>query len=451
MKECFAKSQRLSKSLLRDVMRDTYTRHGLKAWTVHKTPFYLTSGPLIAIQYAKMVAGFLEDLSSELDFDHPLYLMDLGAGTGRFAYLFLKELLALKLWKKFKGLRFCLVMTDIVTENIESWRKHPLFQEYLQQGVLDFAYFDGEDSKGDIWLSESQSSLNSDTIKNPVVAIANYFFDTLDHDCFYLSQDNLQEGLVSVYGESLENLAALECHLEYHSVDNNYYSERLYNEILEGYLQGDKEIAITFPLGGFRVIDRLVELSNKKLLVLAADHGVVDLPQIKAGMGSFELARHGTVSIPVNFHAFGQYIEHRGGYFFAPSSPGKDFTVVAAMWGGEPLVTDDTFRTGVEAFEPLDYWRLANTYDKQRDQLELYDILTLLKLGGWDPVDFCFFYPQIKKCCQQDVLALDGAIDKIWGNYFPVGTSSSAMAQLLAELLMEMGDMAKAQQYWLQT
>ena len=94
----FEKATRLSESLLWKLQNDAYSEFGIEAWSRQGVPSYITSNPFIARCYAHVVLGYIRDLIAQgtLVANEPIYLFDLGAGTGRFGFLFLKELLCLQ-------------------------------------------------------------------------------------------------------------------------------------------------------------------------------------------------------------------------------------------------------------------------------------------------------------------------------------------------------------------
>ena len=64
-------------------------------------------------------------------------------------------------------------------------------------GLVDFANFDAENDV-EMNLIISKKKLNKYTIKNPMVLVANYIFDTLRHETFRIIDGKLQEALITV-------------------------------------------------------------------------------------------------------------------------------------------------------------------------------------------------------------------------------------------------------------
>ena len=85
----------LSRSMVWRLQRTFYSDQGIDAWSRSRVPQSVTTSPIIARAYARIVLGYWRDIQSILEPSQPLYLVELGAGSGRFAYRFLKALTAL--------------------------------------------------------------------------------------------------------------------------------------------------------------------------------------------------------------------------------------------------------------------------------------------------------------------------------------------------------------------
>src|SRR6266849_367610 len=80
----------LSQSMLWRLQRTFYSDQGVAAWKSGNVPQAITTTPVIARAYARIVLGFWRDMASSLDPSQLVYIVELGAGSGRFAYRFLK-------------------------------------------------------------------------------------------------------------------------------------------------------------------------------------------------------------------------------------------------------------------------------------------------------------------------------------------------------------------------
>ena len=240
----------LSRCILWKLQRNFFQGQGIEAWRQGTVPHYITSNPFIANAYAKVVFGFIRDCTAvtgdsaddsflPLDPSQPIYIIELGSGSGRFAYHFLRKFLGIYRHSILKDVPFTYVMTDFTERNIDFWRKHQSLTPLVEEGVLDFALFDAEVDE-ELKLSESGDLLTPGTVKNPMVVIANYFFDSIPQDAFFVQAGQLHEGLVAVTSYQQEtdlNNPEILSHVEisYHRnpVEQDYYENTDWNEILE--------------------------------------------------------------------------------------------------------------------------------------------------------------------------------------------------------------------------
>src|SRR5215472_2980313 len=120
----------LSSSIIWQMQRDFYMRRGLKAWTEDMVPNFITNNPFIAEIYCKIVFSFLCDCGG-LSPEKPLRILEFGGGTGKFCYLFLRQLTDVLRRKNISPevVHYC--MTDCSPELIESWRNNSYLAEFV--------------------------------------------------------------------------------------------------------------------------------------------------------------------------------------------------------------------------------------------------------------------------------------------------------------------------------
>ena len=139
----------------------------------------------------------------------PLYIIELGTGSGKFSYFMLKALEEMQAVCEFPLQKIVYVMTDFTESNFKFWREHPSLKDYFDRGILDAAIFDAvNDDKITLW--KSGITLEANSVDNPICIVANYLFDTLYHDIFQVEKGVLKEGLVSVGSKSAEEPDPLE-------------------------------------------------------------------------------------------------------------------------------------------------------------------------------------------------------------------------------------------------
>lgn len=462
-------NMRLSKSLLWDLQCAAYCQFGPEAWSRQGVPSYVTSNPYTSLKYAHVALGYIRDCIkpdsvTPIDITQPLYILDLGAGTGRFGYLFLKTLLSLLQPHGLNELKIRYVMTDIAEKNIDFCRTHPYLKPFIESGILDFSIYHHADQNKPLELIISKEKITKENLVNPLILIANYFFDTIPQDLFRLNKGKLEEGRISISVEVADELQEINatnpkiipqmrCSYSYKPIKdpNNYYkSFQLLNKLLKGYSEQFDNIPFLFPVGAFHSMQFFSEISKGRMCLLAGDQGVCTAEQVKE-WGEPKIARHGTFSIPVSYHAISDFFIKQKGIGLLTSFPDPQFVVMAGILGGAQLQYPElqlAFNFNFDLFEPCDYWKLVNCAEKETSSLSLEYIFLLLKLGNWDPMVFNSFYNQIRqqltKCSNEMKQQLKTVIINVWQNYYPVGSDGGNFVMNLGVLLFELQDYNQA-------
>lgn len=462
------KNKRMSKSMLWKLQSAAYCQFGPNAWSLQGVPFYVTSNPFTARTYAQIVLGYLRDCiakegAASIDLSKPLYIFDLGAGTGRFGYLFLKELKKLLITSDLLKIKLCYVMTDIAEQNIAFLQNHPSLQSFIKEGLLDFSYFHHADQKP-LQLLLQKQALGQKSIVNPVILIGNYFFDTIPQDLFLQSGGKLKEGRVSIaidrppqeFGDPIDSnpslISHMQCAFDYAEIENveDYYPDcgNLSN-FLQHYAQLFPSASFQFPIGAFQTIQYFSMLCQKSLLLLAGDQGVASEEQVLQYEPAISL--HGTFSIPVNYHAISHYFRRAGGFGLLTSFPDKNFVVIAAVLGGKEMAFLETalaFRTCMDYFEPADYWKIGNFSESGCRNASLEHLFLLLKLGNWDPLLFHTFFNRIQKLAPQasreERFKLQKCIGYVFENFYPVCLEEGNFIMNLGVILFLIGSYQEA-------
>jgi SAM-dependent MidA family methyltransferase len=184
-----------------------------------------------------VLQGFLRDCAQPhsqlpLDKSQPLYIIELGTGSGKFSYYMLKALVELKDVLDFPIDKIVYVMTDFTENNFKFWMNHPQLQPFFERGILDAAIFDAVNDSS-IRLVKSGRVLSPASTVNPLCIVANYLFDTLCHDIFQVKPPGiLTEGLVSVGSRRAEEpdpldpeiIKRLDNHYRYDEIGDDYYA-----------------------------------------------------------------------------------------------------------------------------------------------------------------------------------------------------------------------------------
>lgn len=455
------KDATLSSSMIWNLQQQAYQQFGIDAWSKKGVPFYITSNPYTVHQYVKIAFAYVQDLlkNQVLDFNHPLYFFDLGAGSGRFSYLFLKELLKYLDDFNLKQVKICLVMTDIAQKNISFWQHNPYLKPFVEAEILDFALYQHA-SNDPIALIRSQKQLSN--FVNPAIVIANYFFDTIPQDAFRINSGVIEEGKISISApssislEQAEILSKMEYHFTYSAIDHsNYYSQfPLVNTLLSHYQEKFSTAHFQIPIGAIQSIHYFQKLCRKGFLLLAGDQGLSSEEQLIPS-GPPVISKHGSFSIPVNYHALKMYINLLNGFCYLPKNSDFRFVVMAARLGAIDFSyteMESACEDTLGYFAPGDYLRIVDLISEECPNQSVEHLLLLLKFSRWDPMLMHHFFPliheKIKKLPSEMSLKLREAIQKIAQNIYPLSEDEGLFVMNLGVLLFEMQFYEDALEYF---
>ena len=442
----------LSASVLWRLQRSFYNRHGVAAWSAGTVPSYVTCNPFIARAYARVILGFLRDCRSRSGAlaTGPAYIVELGAGSGRFAFLLLRQLRALvralgPAWGDGEGPPFRYVMTDVAESNVRAWGEHPALRPFVAEGLLDFARFDAERDH-EVALHHAGTVLAPGTVTGPLVAVANYVFDTLSHDAWRVAGGQLQAGhgtLVARQASApdLEDpglIDRLALRLEYLPAAEAPYGDPPLDRILAGYRARLGDTALLLPVGALRCLRALVDLLGEddggdgaRLLVLSADKGSCREEEL-LNRGNPAMTLHGSCSFSVNYHAIGEYVRGRGGLALDASAWDGNLAVAAYVLGAKDMGTADTFAEttlafgeAIAGFGPYHFYALVQSLLAACPSPPLAQVLALLRLSNWDPYVAMRYARVLREEAQTaaDPMKRDlvRTLDRVWANYYPIG------------------------------
>ncbi|BCJ97119.1 tetratricopeptide repeat protein [Anaerocolumna chitinilytica] len=442
----------LSQSMIWKLQADFYANQGPKAWIKGIVPQYITTNPYIANVYAKTVFGYLRDFSStpEFDKDTTIYIMELAAGVGRFTYTFLKRFLHMLHNSSLKDLKFKYILTDLAERNVTYWQNHSYLKPYFESGVLDCAVFDMENGK-ELSLRYSKTILQPEALKNPLILFANYTFDSIPQDTFYVKSNNLHEGLITITekdnqkeSESRKDNSILEG-LDYYYTDNriegnDYYEDVNFNDILLSYKDCMEDTAFSMPVTALRCIRRLQDIFGDDILLLSTDKGYRTIASMDKNYHPF-LSKHGSISLTVNFHAIELYFKNLGGSALHSIYEHESVTTSLFLLSKHAhsfRETRMTYQEITEGIGPDDFYILKKGIVPLKNSLTTREMLTFLRYTLWDARTFLEFYNTLLNRIEKEEdfpkETLIDAIYKVWEYYFPIGEDEN-LFYCLATLL----------------
>jgi tetratricopeptide (TPR) repeat protein len=439
----------LSQSVIWRLQREFYAQRGLRAWSEDMVPQFITNNPFIAEIYAQIVFAFLRDgAGSRKDTSGPqplLRILELGAGPGKFSYLFLQHLSRLMASGGFplQSIRYC--MTDCAESLIQAWRSNPCLSRFAESGILEFEVLEAGRQTQPAFLSSGQTASSS------LVLIANYVFDSLPQDAFVIENSQIFEALVTTTREAgqqePEKLSGLQHSFRNAALLPNRYEDPSWNAILEHYRDHLPAATVLFPCEALRTLRRLAALASGPLLVLAADKGLVHEEDLSFSQGPPSLELHASgqcFSQTVNFDAIARCFQFRGGEALLPDKHYAGLSLCGFLQGrpGDRFpATQAAYRASQAAFAPDDLFALLGWLEPHMDETTIPQILAILRLSRWDPVALMRLFPVLARQIRNVAAVrydLRNAILSTWANHFPVTPADNAFAFQCGVLLLEL-------------
>ena len=458
-------NRRLSQSLLWELERNYFDRQGIRAWNTGAVPHYVTSNPTIARAYAEVILSHLRDSfrSNSLDPNHPLYILELGAGCGRFAFHCLRYLESHLPDRGTTQPPVVYVMSDFTQSNLDYWQQHDRLHPFLENGWLDFALVDATEIDT-LHLTQSGRAIAAETLRNPLIVIANYFFDSLPQDVFAIKNGQLYESLVTLTSQDADPdlsqpdlIDRLAISFGDRKTLPDYYDNPDFNAILADYQNKLTDTAFLFSPIALNCLRQLHQFSGGNLLFLSADKGYSRLQDLRDRPYP-NLTRHGQgFSMMVNYHAIGQYTQRLGGTWLTSPHQHTSININGFLFGNPARSfpqTEQVYCDRIMTGGPDDFFSLKKAIEPHYNTLSLSQLLAYLRLSHWDVDIFSRCFPalmeNLKDASETIYSEIFATVEQIWDNYFPIQEKRD-LAFLLGAVLYTIGYFPEAMDYFLRS
>jgi tetratricopeptide (TPR) repeat protein len=454
----------LSQSVIWRLQREFYAQRGLKAWTQDMVPSYITNNPFIAEIYAGIVASFLDDCmrlaereSRPLSAENPLRILELGAGTGKFSYLFLRRITALLQARNIapQTLRYC--MTDCSESLLSDWRANRYLAEFVAGGILEFELLQAGEEKQSRF-TRGQGSYSAEQAKGPLVVIANYVFDSLPQDAFIIADGQISEALVTTSTDAsgdadAPSLSGLQLSFNNVPLVPGRYAGKLWNETLDRYRSRLPAATVFFPAAALHLLQQLADSSDGRMLVLAADKGFTREDDLAFCQGPPALEFHASnqcFSQIVNFDAIAKHFAGIGGESLLPQKHFSSLSICAFVQGrlGDAFpATRKAYEQTLAAFGPDDLFALMSWLNAHLEEVSVLQALALLRLTRWDTTALLRLFPVIARQLRNVSAERDDlrqAVLNTWANHYPVSPGENVLAFNCGVVLLELRFFAEA-------
>jgi hypothetical protein len=426
----------LAQSMVWRLQRTFYGDQGIAAWSRSHVPQAVTTSPIIARAYARVVLGFWRDMQADLDPTQPLYIVELGAGSGRFAYRFLKALTALlQNVAEPKRPRFVYVMTDASPPIVEFWRSNPRLHAFVDAGVLDFANFDLV-ALAPPTLVNSGTTLRVGEVANPIAVIGNYIFDSIPQDAITIKYGQMFASLVSV-GASTPDLdlrapdstvkISVSFATDEVAIASDAEPDPVLRHILDGYRQRLDDTTLLIPRAAMAGIRYFRELAGGRALWLIGDFGDTREEDLQ-GHGPPGFGAGGGLWLPVNFHALGEYARGTGGRARHPRHRHVTLNISMLLFGVAGAASSEAelaYEDTIDQHGPDELSMLARALAEHLPKLKLDAVLAVLRTTGWDSDYVVRFVPflieALPEASERFRQEIRHGIQQAWDQYYPIG------------------------------
>lgn len=438
-----------AESLIWELNRNYYLEKGITAWSSGEVPHQITSNSKVGKTYAEIIFGFLKDLAYKGKTTETVYILEVGAGHGRLAFHTLKHLDKLIAQIKIDLPPFCYVLSDIAEDNLTFFAKHPQFQAYFEKGVLDVAYFDIVSTQ-EIQLRIAKKTLQKSDLKQPILVLANYFFDSIPQDLYFIKDKKIDKCTIalsaSLAPETVNTAQLLEnIELDYAlSHDKSpFYEQAILNDILEEYRELLINSFFLFPEVGLRGLENLKGLSSEGLMLISMDKGNHEIHNLES-LPAPQMMRHGSMSFSVNYHALGSHCQKMGGTTWFPQSSNFHLEVACLLYLPDGETYTDTrlaYQRYVDDFGPDDYNSVKKLAYKHLHSFTIQEIVAFLRISAYDSSLFIKILPRLKQLIStvtyNERLRVAETMRQTWDGYFSMNNANDLgfeMAGLFYEL-----------------
>lgn len=426
-------SKPFSQSKLWELQARYYAERGIQAWRTGEVPHYVTSNPAMGKTYAELVYAFLCDLGRKGQTQETVYLLELGAGHGRLCYHFWKNLEVLLQAEVSPVPSLCYILSDMHGNNQDFWHAHPRLQPYFEKGWIDFAVYDAT-QPAELQLALAKTQLSTNSLSQPLIAIANYFFDSIPQELFFISEQEIYPTWVSLEipatakdASPKEMLKHIQVNYEVQAATENPYAEPYLKDLLDHYAQTLRPTHLLFPDTGIRCLHHLRQLSQQGLLLLTADKGSHRATALDRRHPP-TLAKHGSFSLSVNYHALKSYCQSEKGLPLFPKHHTAYLQIGCLLFVSEPTTfrgTQLAFDRFVNTFGPDDYFSLKKFLEGEIPEMDFRTLMASIRLSGYDARLFLQLAPQLESTLVQltseERWGLFQTLILVWDLYFPLG------------------------------
>lgn len=375
-----------------DLLKRFYCEAGPKAWDQRIVPQDSTSNCYIADTYAAITASFFRELAAEGNSAPPL-IIELGGGSGRFAWQFLNRLFNYHFDDDNPCIKFNYLLTDAAALNVESWTKAPRFGPLVESGVLEFAELS---MAADPVIKTAHGTVRPTEFRDrPVIIIANYLFDSIASNLLRVKNHKIEQVLVALASDEARFLR--EPITSFKSITERFKSRPIkgsasgnpgLDAIIAQYAEREGDFHVVVPEIGFAFLENFLDRETP-LMMLAGDLAFTDPKEFEL---SSPLIFDTYFAHYTNFHIFAELFRAQGGDAQFQRHGDPNFACGAFTCGGTGRWSDINLAStrkvaeqSLKEFAPYDAHELSELIADTTEEASIRQILAWLRLSKFDP------------------------------------------------------------------
>jgi tetratricopeptide (TPR) repeat protein len=451
------KFTRFDESIVWSLLHRFYMEAGPEAWSNKIVPQRSTSNAFCADTYASIVASFFKELMAEGNSEPPI-VIELGGGSGRFAWQFLNRLFNYHFSDDDPCPEFTYLLTDGAIKNIEAWKLKERFAPLIESGVLDFAQLLIE---ADPVITKEDGDIKPADLKDrPVIVIANYLFDSIAANMFRIRDHQIEQ--VFVQTESTERKFLKKPITSFETITDRFQSRPIkdgptghpvIDKAIENYATMPGDFHVVVPQICLEFVEKFLD-RDTPMLLLAGDLAYSDPSEFEL---ESPLIFDTYFAHYTNLHIFGELFGAYGGTMQSQrhkdtnfscslfSLPGKD------KWGDLALDrTRETTLALLKDFNPYDAHEIIELIEETAAEMSIRQAMALIRFSKFDPDVAAACIPHLLYHIEQGEEEIDRAqlyesFMEAYRAYFPDGSETNFDCGI-AELFMRLDYHAQALQ-----
>ncbi|HWS17981.1 MAG TPA: hypothetical protein VN223_08195, partial [Candidatus Elarobacter sp.] len=346
---------------------------------------------------------------------------------------------------------------------LADWRANSYLADFVAGGILEFQLHRATEGDRPSDFPGGNSPDLTNAAKGPLVVIANYVFDSLPQDAFIIADGQISEALVTTMsanqasttseGRTAPQLSNLQLSFKNVPVPAGRYADKSWNATLEHYRTRLPAATVLFPSAALSTLQQLSNSTDGRMLVLAADKGLLHEDDLALLQGPPQLEFHASsncFSQLVNFDAIARYFYGIGGDALLPQKHFSSLSICAFIAHASEdkfAATKAAYQETQSSFGPDDLFALMTWLNAHLEEVSIVQALALLRLTRWDTTAFLRLFPVISRQLRTVAAErsdLRQAALNTWANHYPVSPTDNVLAFNCGVILLELRFFAEA-------